>query len=112
MVAQFAKNGRRVAAAAILNLAMGGMMTMAQDPTAPPQGNQQRPATHEGMHGAGGPEQRMEMMTKRLNLSPDQVSQVKAIQADSMTRAQGLRSDTTMSQEDRHSKMRASMRRP
>ncbi len=60
---------------------------------------------HGGMHGEGGPEKRIEMMTKHLNLTPDQVSQVKAIQADSMTQAQGLRSDTTMSQADRHSKM-------
>ncbi len=109
MAAQFAKSGRRVAAVAVLSLAMGGVMAMAQDPSAPPpappQATRQGPGMHGGMHREGGPEKRIEMMTKHLNLIPDQVSQVKAIQADSMTQAQGLRSDTTMSQEERHSKM-------
>lgn len=108
MAAQMMKRVGQVAAATVLSLAVSGVMAMAQDPSAPlspQQGNQQGPAMQERMHGAGGPQGRMEMMTKRLNLSPDQVSQVKAIQADSMTQAQGLRSDTTMSQEDRHSRM-------
>ncbi len=113
MAAQFAKSGRRVAAAAVLSLAIGGVMAMAQDPSAPPpappQGTQQGPGMHEGMHGGmhgeGGPGRRMEMMTKRLNLTPDQASQVKAIEADTMTQAQGARADTSMSQADRKSKM-------
>ncbi len=60
---------------------------------------------HGGPHGHGGPERHLEMMTKRLNLTPDQVSQVKAIEADTMTQAQGVRADTSMSQADRKSKM-------
>ena len=107
MVAQRMRNGRRVAAAAVLSLAMGGVMAMAQDnsgaPPAPPQ-DQQGQMEH-GHGGRGGQEHQLEMMTKRLNLTPDQVTQVKAIEDDSMTQAKALHSDTSLSQDDRHAKM-------
>lgn len=107
MAAQFSKYGRQVAAAAVLSMAISGAMAMAQDPTGPPPppADQHGPMMHDGQHGRGDPERRMEMMAKHLNLSPDQVSQVKAIEADTKTQAQGLRSDTTMTQADRRSKM-------
>ena len=71
---------------------------MAQDAAPPP------PADH----ARGGPGQRgdqLEMLTKKLNLTPDQVTQVKAINADSMTQAKAVRDDTSLSQTDRRSKM-------
>ena len=108
MGTQLVRDGRRVAAAAVLCLAMSGVMAVAQDagtasppPTPPMQHN------HHAMADGGpdGQERHLEMMTKKLNLSPDQVSQIKTIQSDTMTQAQGLHSDTTLSKEDRHSKM-------
>ena len=105
MAAQFGRYGRHVAAAAVLSLAMGGMMAMAQDPSGPPA----PPADHHGMgmhDGPGSHKHHMEMMTKHLNLSPDQVTQVKAIEADTMAQAKAMRDDTTVSAADRHSKMR------
>ncbi len=108
MATQFVKNGRRVAAAAVLSLALGGVMAMAQDNSGPPPApaqDQMGPMGHGEHRGEGGPERQVEMMTKRLNLTPDQVTQVKAIQSDSMSQAKALRDDTTLSQEDRHSKM-------
>ena len=109
MAAQFGRNGRRVAAAAVLTLAMSGMMAMAQDPSGPPPPPQQQdgqgPPPGGRMHGRGGPERQVEMLTKRLDLTPDQVTQGKAIDLDTMTQMKALRSDTTMSQDDRHSKM-------
>jgi protein CpxP len=50
-------------------------------------------------------EHQLEMMTKRLNLTPDQVTQVKAIDADTMKQAMAVRNDTTLSQADKRSKM-------
>ena len=108
MAAQFGRNGRRVAAAAVLSLAMGGMVAMAQDAGAPPPPAQQQegqgPPPGGGMHGRGGPERQVEMLTKRLNLTPDQVTQVKAIDMDAMTQAKAVHSDTSLSQDDRRSK--------
>ena len=72
---------------------------MAQDTAPPPAGAGQ---------GRGGPGQRgdqLAMLTKKLNLTPDQVTQVKAINDDSMTQARAVREDTSLSQADRRSKM-------
>ncbi len=111
MAAQFARNVGRVAAAAVLSLAMGGVMAMAQENSAAPQAAQQQDQHewmgHGGPHGPGGREHHLEMMTKRLNLSPDQVSQMKGIEDDAMSQAKGVHGDTSMSQEDRHSKMKS-----
>ena len=107
MGAQLERFGRRVAAVAALSLAMGGMMAVAQDTSAPAQsqGDQQGPP-HGGQRGRGGPERQVERLTRELNLTPDQVTQVKAIQMDAMTQMRGLHSDTAMSQDDRHVKMK------
>ena len=72
---------------------------MAQDaaPPAPPAGQ---------MRGGPGPRGDMvEMLTKKLNLTPDQVTQVKAINADAMTQAKAARDDSSLSQADMRSKM-------
>ena len=106
---RFVRSGSRVAAAAVLCVAMGGVMAMAQDATAPPpppqQGDQQGPPMG-GPHGRGGMERQIEMLTKRLDLTPDQVTQVKAIDMDTMTQMKALHADTTLSQDDKHSKMK------
>ena len=47
----------------------------------------------------------IEMMTKRLNLTPDQVTQIKAIDADTMSQMKALREDTTTAKADKRSKM-------
>ncbi len=62
----------------------------------------------QGGPGRGGPEQQqrqLDMMTKQLNLTPDQVTQIKAIQADGRTKMMAMRDDTSMSQDDKRSKM-------
>ncbi len=115
------RDGRRVAATVVLSLmlgavATGGAMLMAQDnsgtaPAAAPHehmqgGDMQGGPHHGGEHGKGDPGRRMEMMTKRLDLTPDQVTQVKAIEADAMTQMKAMHTDTTMSPEDRHTKMK------
>jgi Spy/CpxP family protein refolding chaperone len=79
-------------------------MLMAQDTTtAPPQQQDNMGAPGGGAGGRGG--RQVEMLTKRLNLTPDQVTQVKAIDADSMSQMKALREDTSTPQADKRSKM-------
>ena len=87
-------------------LAFSGAMlcavpAIAQDtpPSPPPQGGGMGP------RGAGMEQRQLEMLTKRLNLTPDQVTQVKAIDEDTAKQMQALRSDTSLSQDDRRTKM-------
>ncbi len=94
----FRKAGMHTAMLALCVTALYVAPMMAQDAAPPP------PADH----ARGGPGQRgdqLEMLTKKLNLTPDQVTQVKAINADSMTQAKAVRDDTSLSQTDRRSKM-------
>ncbi len=76
---------------------------LAQDaPPSPPQG--------QGGPGRGGPEQQqrqLDRMTSQLGLTPDQVTQVKLIQADSQTKRMAMRDDTSMSQDEKRAKMMA-----
>ena len=49
----------------------------------------------------------VEFLTKKLNLTPDQVTQVKAIDADAMSQMNLLRSDTSLTPDEKKPKMRA-----
>ena len=82
-------------------------MLMAQDNTAPPPPPQQQdnmappPGGHAGRRGGN----QGEMLTNRLNLTPDQVTLVKAIDDDTMSQMKALREDTTTAKADKRSKM-------
>jgi len=110
----FHKPMMRVAVLALCTATLSAApMLVAQDNTAPPPAPQQQdtmgppPGGHgRGMRGMRGGRQ-VEMLTKRLNLTPDQVTQVKAIDDDQMSQMKALRDDTSTSKEDRHSKMMA-----
>ena len=59
-------------------------------------------------HGHGGhvdPERRTEMLTKQLKLTSDQQPKVLDIFKSAQSQMQSLRSDTSLSQDDRRSKM-------
>src|SRR5947209_8770586 len=47
----------------------------------------------------------LEMLTQRLNLTPDQQAKVKTIDEDSSKQASAVRNDTSLSDTDRRSKM-------
>ena len=51
------------------------------------------------------PGARAEMLKKNLNLTDDQTSQVKTIFEDSRTKMEGVRSNSSLSQDDRRSQM-------
>ncbi len=81
-------------------------MLMAQDTTTPPPQQQGSMGSMGGHHKAGKMQDRkLEMMTKNLNLTPDQVTQVKAINDDSMSQMKSIREDTSMAKADKKSKM-------
>src|SRR5437879_4117434 len=90
----FRKTILQVAALALGTIALIALPVMAQDPAvppSPPQGQAGPP------HGHGGPgrmgEHQVEFLTKKLNLTPDQVTQVKAIDDDARKQFMALRED-------------------
>src|SRR5580765_2013034 len=91
---------RRMALAALCTGALCAMPMLAQDAApAAPQGQM-------GPRGGGRMEARqVEMLTKRLNLTADQQTQVKAIDDDTMKQMATVRNDTSLSQDDKRAKM-------
>jgi periplasmic protein CpxP/Spy len=71
--------------------------------------NDQQPAQNSAPAGHGqrhwDPQQRTEMLTKRLNLTSDQQAKVLDVFKSEQSQMEGLRSDISLSREDRHSKM-------
>jgi periplasmic protein CpxP/Spy len=91
--------GIAAAALAFTGAMLCATPVVAQDTTPAP------PHDRMGAHGAGMEEHQLEMLTKRLNLTPDQVTQVKAIDDDTMKQAQAVRADTSLSRDDKRAKM-------
>lgn len=94
----------------LLALCISGAAALgfAQEPAAlPPQAHDHVP--HEGGPGEGAERQQRQLdhLTKALELTPDQVTQVKAIQLDGHQQMMALRQNTAISQADRHSQMMA-----
>jgi protein CpxP len=80
---------------------------LAQDPSTPPPPPQQQGPPG---GGRGGPEmqaRQLDRLTKTLNLTPDQVTQVKAIQADTQQQMAAARQDSSTAGQDRRAKMTA-----
>ena len=95
----FRKAGTRVAMIALCSGALGVLPMMAQDPApAAPQGQM-------GPRGGNMQGRQLEMLTKELNLTADQQTQVKAIDDDTAKQMMALRNDTSLSQDDRRAKM-------
>jgi periplasmic protein CpxP/Spy len=78
--------------------ALGALPAIAQDtPTGPPP---------QGPRG-GGMEHQVEFLTKKLNLTPDQVTQVKAIDDSTRQQMMALRNDTSTTSDEKRPKMMA-----
>ena len=100
------RNAARIAALALCTLALFTASLHAQDtPPPPPSGEQSPPPGGPG--GRMNPERQLEMMTKALDLKPDQVSQIKTIQADNRKEMMALREDTATPQDQKREKMMA-----
>ena len=92
-------------AAAVLVCSAGLMASAAlaqtQDaPPPPPADGQQQGPPPDG-HRGFDPERRVEMMQRRLNLSADQTTQVRAIFADERGKMEALRGNTSLAPADR-----------
>src|ERR1700733_5387756 len=94
----------RVAILAIGATALNALPAMAQDASAPPP-----PPGQGGPRHGGGPgrmeEHQVEFLTKKLSLTPDQVTQVKAIDDDTFKQMKALHEDTSTAGPDKRSKM-------
>jgi protein CpxP len=98
---QTGMQGMRAAMLALCTLAMA-VPAIAQDNGAPP------PQTGGGRPDMAQMEARqLERMTRELNLTPDQVTQVKAINEAQRAQMMALRNDSTIPQEDKRGKMMA-----
>jgi protein CpxP len=92
----------QIVALAMVGTAIGVLQARAQDPATPPPGQD---APHHGGGPGGRRGNQVEFLTKKLNLTPDQVTQVKAIDADAMTQMKALREDTSVAEPDKRAKM-------
>lgn len=95
----FRKAGMRMAMVALCCGALCAFPVMAQDtaPAAPQQGMEGH-----GHHRGGDA---TEMLTKKLNLTSDQQTQVKAIDDDQRSQMMAVRNDTSIPQADKRAKM-------
>lgn len=100
------RNAARIAALALCTLGLGSATLHAQDAPPPPPSQEQGPPPG-GPGGRMNPERQLEMMTKALNLSPDQVAQIKTIQADNRKEMMALREDSATPQDQKREKMMA-----
>ena len=99
----FRKSVLRVAVLAIGTTALSALPAMAQDASAPPPPQDQAGPRHGGPGGMRG--HQVEFLTKKLNLTPDQVTQVKAIDADTWKQMKALHDDTSIAGPDKRTKM-------
>lgn len=93
----FPTAGMRMAMIAICCGALCSIPAMAQDAQTAP--------TQQGAHARGMRGDRTAMLTKQLNLTADQQTQVKAIDDDTRSQMMAIRNDTSMSKADKRSKM-------
>lgn len=93
----FQATAMKIAMVALCSGALSALPMMAQDaaPAAPQAGS--RAGRMQG--------RQLEMLTEKLNLTADQQTQVKAIDEDTMKQMMAVRNDTSLSQDDRRSKM-------
>jgi Spy/CpxP family protein refolding chaperone len=100
----FRKTIMQVAVLALGMTALSALPAMAQDPSAPPPPPEGQAGPQHGRGGGMG-EHQLEFLTKKLNLTPDQVTQVKAINDDARKQMMALREDTSIAQADKRAKM-------
>jgi periplasmic protein CpxP/Spy len=78
---------------------------IAQDNGSNDQQSAQPAAPEHGGRGHWDPAKRTEMLTKQLNLTSAQQAKVLDILKSQQSQMEGLRSDSSLSQQDRHAKM-------
>jgi protein CpxP len=95
----------RAAILALCTMTMGSVSMMAQDsPAAAPTQQDQAGAPDGGGRGYRGGDQ-TEFLTKKLNLSSEQATQVKAINDDARQQSMAVRNDSSIAKADKRGKM-------
>jgi len=95
----------RILVAALASaMALGGTMLIAQaqDQQAAPQPSEKGHARRQF-----DPQQRVNILAKRLNLNDDQKQKLQGIFADSQQQMQGVRQDSSLSRQDKMEKMKS-----
>jgi protein CpxP len=87
----------------LLTLGMAAGAAFAQDNSTPPPQN----PNYQGRRGDFGPDAQLKHLTKQLDLSADQQSQIKPILESRQQQTQALWQDQSLSRDDRHQKMTA-----
>jgi len=67
---------------------------------------QQQPQNKMNRRGMPSPDERLQMLTKQLNLTDDEQAKIKPILIDEQKKMEDLRNDSTLSRQDRFQKMR------
>jgi protein CpxP len=88
-------------------IATAAPLVAAQDNQSAPPANNQQPSQGNGgwHHGGADPAQRTQELTKKLKLTSDQQTKVQDVLQSEHSQMETLRSDTSVSQPDRHAKM-------
>jgi periplasmic protein CpxP/Spy len=98
----------RIALSGLLatGLTLGTAAAFAQQDSPAPDASAQQPGSgHMGGRQQMTPDEQVARMTKRYNLSADQQTQIKPIVADAQQQMMALRQDSSMSREDKMTKM-------
>jgi Spy/CpxP family protein refolding chaperone len=83
------------------------MVAQTEAPPAQPQGQMGEQHDHMGrMGGPPTPQQHLDHLSQMLNLTDDQKAEIKPILENEATQVKSLFQDTSMSPQDRHTKMR------
>lgn len=100
---------RRKMLAVVMGVAMSAGVVMAQAPQsgADVQTSSVMAGGARARHHEMNPDKAAARLGKKLNLTADQVAQIKPILADRQQQMQALRADSSLSQEDRRAKMKA-----
>jgi len=94
----------------VLTLALAGLVysvapSIAQDNTAPAQESTPSSGPPEHGHGNFDPARRADMLAKHLQLNSDQQAKVLDVLKSAQSQMESLRSDTSTSRDEKHSKM-------
>jgi periplasmic protein CpxP/Spy len=90
-------------------LATGAALAQAPDQSHPSSAAQATQNTNAREQHAPNPDRMAKHLGKKLNLSDQQVAQIKPVLEDRVQQMQSLRADASLSQQDRHSKARQIM---
>jgi protein CpxP len=103
----------KLKATLVLTALLSTGMLMAQEPATPSSNDTRNQTAPQGAEGHGrqamNPNRQAKHLAKELNLSQDQVAQIKPILADRDQQVQSLRGDTSLAPQDRREKMRGIM---